>query len=123
VAEYGGQVIGTGGTHYLMADVQGSTRLVMNGSGAIEARHDYLPFGEEIPSETELRTPARGYGGADSTRQKYSGMKRDDNGLNHTLWRKYEQKAGRWTTPDPYNGSMSVSDPQSFNRLLISEMI
>jgi hypothetical protein len=37
-----------------MADVQGSTRLVMQGSGAIAARLDYLPFGEEIASDQVL---------------------------------------------------------------------
>lgn len=116
IAEYGGQVVGTGGTHYVVADVQGSTRVVMNGSGRIEARHDYLPFGEEIASDTDLRTQARGYGAVDSTRQRYAGMERDFNGLDHTLWRKYESRAGRWTTPDPYSGSMSIGDPQSFNR-------
>jgi RHS repeat-associated protein len=43
-------------------------------------------------------------------------MERDENGVDHTLWRKYESRGGRWTTPDPYGGSMSVGDPQSFNR-------
>ena len=116
VAEYGGQVIGTGGVRYVMADQQGSTRVVMNAGAGIEARHDYSPFGEEITSNTGLRTSAQGYSVTDSTRQRYAGMERDESGLDHTLWRKYEQRGGRWTTPDPYNGSMSISDPQSFNR-------
>jgi RHS repeat-associated protein len=89
---------------------------MMNGSGEIEARHDYLPFGEEIQSDVELRTAAKHYAAVDSTRQRYSGMERDANGLDQTLWRKYESRAGRWTTPDPYSGSMTVGDPQSFNR-------
>jgi RHS repeat-associated protein len=37
-------------------------------------------------------------------------------GLDHTWWRKYESSAGRWTSPDPYGGSMTIGDPQSFNR-------
>jgi RHS repeat-associated protein len=42
---------------------------------------------------------------------------RDDvNGLDHTAWRKYDSYAGRWTSPDPYKGSMRGDDPQSFNR-------
>ncbi|MBK8811006.1 MAG: hypothetical protein IPN69_09780 [Acidobacteria bacterium] len=36
--------------------------------------------------------------------------------LNHTWFRKNENRAGRWTSPDPYNGSASVSNPQSWNR-------
>jgi RHS repeat-associated protein len=37
-------------------------------------------------------------------------------GLDHTLFRKHDSVAGRWTSPDPYSGSMSIGDPQSFNR-------
>jgi RHS repeat-associated protein len=37
-------------------------------------------------------------------------------GLDHTWFRKNENKAGRWTSPDPYNGSATIGDPQSFNR-------
>jgi RHS repeat-associated protein len=37
-------------------------------------------------------------------------------GLEHTWWRKYDSSSGRWTTPDPYKGSMMIADPQSFNR-------
>jgi hypothetical protein len=32
------------------------------------------------------------------------------------LWRKYESRSGRWTSPDPYSGSISIANPQSFNR-------
>jgi RHS repeat-associated protein len=44
-------------------------------------------------------------------------MERDEaSGVDHAWWRTYESESGRWTTPDPYTGSMSVGDPQSFNR-------
>jgi RHS repeat-associated protein len=44
-------------------------------------------------------------------------MEKDDaSGMAHTLWRKYDSLSGRWTTTDPYGGSMTVGDPQSFNR-------
>jgi len=36
--------------------------------------------------------------------------------MDHTWFRKNENRAGRWTSPDPYNGSMKIGDPQSFNR-------
>ncbi len=53
----------------------------------------------------------------DANRQKYGLTERDDaTGLDHTWWRKLESFAGRWTSPDPYNGSMTNSDPQSCNR-------
>jgi len=66
-----------------------------------------------------LRTSALGYSAtsADSLRQRYGLTERDDaTGLDHTWFRKHENRSGRWTSPDPYNGSMSLGDPQSFNR-------
>ncbi len=92
----------------------------MNNSGvdsAIIARHDSLPFGEEIWSGTGLRSSSQGYGATDAIRQKYGLTERDDaTGLDHTWWRKYENFSGRWTSPDPYRGSMYIANPQSFNR-------
>ena len=126
--EFGGNVAALcaapatgGGLHYVLSDVQGSSRAVMNNStyssSAIVARHDYLPFGEEISSGVGLRTGPQGYNASDTNRRKYGLTERDDaTGLDHTWWRKYENTAGRWITPDPYNGSMTVANPQSFNR-------
>jgi RHS repeat-associated protein len=116
----GGEVVATieasDEVRYVMSDHQGSMRVAMDSSGGILARHDYLPYGEELQAGTGLRTSAQGYGGADQTRQRYAGMEQDNAGLNHTWYRKYESESGRWTTADPYTGSMSVSDPQSLNR-------
>ncbi len=53
-----------GGLHYVLSDIQGSTRAVTNNNGsssAIVARHDYLPFGEEIDSGIGSRTSSQGY--------------------------------------------------------------
>jgi RHS repeat-associated protein len=104
---------------YVLSDVQGSSRTVMNNNGAgtstVVARHDYLPFGQELGSLTGLRSGTQGYGASDTNRQKYGLTERDDaTGLDHTGWRKYESTAGRWTSPDPLAGSLA--DPQSFNR-------
>ncbi len=120
VAEYGSSST-TNGTQYVIGDHQGSTRAVMKGSGTsselVVSRHDYLPFGEEIYAGVGLRSTTQAYGAGDSVRQKYAGMENDDaTGMAHTLWRNYDQLSGRWTAPDPYGGSMTVADPQSFNR-------
>lgn len=102
---------------YLLMDKQGSTRAVLDAGGNVVSRHDTLPFGEEIGSGTGLRNSGQGYGAVDLSRQRYAGMERDEaTGLEHTGWRKYESLAGRWTSPDPYSGSMSLGDPQSLNR-------
>ncbi|MFL6253575.1 MAG: RHS repeat domain-containing protein [Pyrinomonadaceae bacterium] len=121
VAEYGQTSAPPGGTHYVMTDQQGTPRVVMRAAPVngelVEARRDYLPFGEDAPSSLGPRSPAQGYAADDRLRQKYAGMEQDDaTGMNHTLWREYDNRSGRWTAPDPYGGSLVVSNPQSFNR-------
>src|SRR5207253_1817541 len=115
VAEYGNAQQGVGGTHYILSDQQDSTRVVTDSSGNVIARHDFQSFGGDISSGVGLRTISQGYSATDTTRQQYAGLERD-NGLNHATFRKYDNSSGRWSSPDPYGGSMSISDPQSFNR-------
>lgn len=112
-----GDFTGAAGVRYVLADVQGSARAVVNNQGTssnVVARHDYLPYGGEIAANVGMRSAAQGYGGADPSRQKYALTERDDvTGLDHTWWRKYDHQAGRWTTPDPLGGD--IGNPQSFN--------
>ncbi len=116
VAEYGSPA-SSGGTQYLLSDQQGSPRTITNASGTVVSRHDYLPFGEELSAGVGLRNSNQGYGGVDAARQKYAGMESDDaTGMDHTLWRQYDSSFGRWTSPDPYTASMTIANPQSFNR-------
>ena len=115
VAEYG-TTSAMAGMQYIFNDHQGTPRTVTSSSGAIISRHDYLPFGDELGT-IGMRTAGQGYGASDAVRQKYAGMEADEyTNMAHTLWRQYDSSSGRWTAPDPYGGSMSVADPQSFNR-------
>ena len=106
-----------GGVKYVLTDWQGSTRAIVSNSGFVQARMDYQAFGEEIGTGTGQRTTNQGFGASNNLSQKYAQTERDSaTGLDHTWWRKNENRAGRWTSPDPYNGSMSLGNPQSFNR-------
>lgn len=118
IAEYGGPAaMDSGGVKYMMSDWQGSTRAVTNITGQVKGRSDYTVYGESIGAGIGFRTSAQGFGSAVVPRQKYGLTERDSStGLDHTPWRKYENRAGRWTSPDPYRKSMSIGDPQSFNR-------
>lgn len=118
VAEYGGLTpTDDGGVKYTLQDWQGSTRAILNQSGFVLSRFDYQAFGEEINSNVGMRIVAQGYAANQSERNKYALTERDEaTGLDHTWWRKLEPQAGRWTSPDPYKGSMSIISPQSFNR-------
>jgi RHS repeat-associated protein len=102
---------------YVLTDVQGSVRLLMENnstSSAILARHDYLPYGEEISAGVGLRTSTQKYSISDQVRQRFALTERDEaSGLDHTWFRKFDSFAGRWTSPDSLRGN--ISDPQSFN--------
>jgi RHS repeat-associated protein len=111
----------SGELSYVLTDAQGSTRALMNNSGSgtstITSRRDYLSFGEEIGAGVGLRTTTQKYSQSDSVRRRFAMMERDDvSGLDHTWFRKFESRAGRWTSPDPYIGSQTVGNPQSMNR-------
>ncbi|HMM80549.1 MAG TPA: RHS repeat-associated core domain-containing protein [Pyrinomonadaceae bacterium] len=90
---------------------------MMSNGGFVKARMDYTAYGENIGTGTGLRTTAQGFDSAINPRQQYGLTERDSaTGLDHTPWRKNENRAGRWTSPDPFTGSASIGDPQSFNR-------
>ena len=103
VAEYGGlQSADEGGVKYILQDHQGSSRATVNNAGFVNARMDYTAFGEEINSNTGQRT-AQGYTASNTLDQKYALTERDKaTGLDHTWFRKHENQAGRWTSPDPW---------------------
>jgi len=117
VAEYGQAEEGVGGVSYLQQDWQGSVRTVSNSNGYVISRIDHSAFGEAVGAAVGLRSTAQGYWGTTATRQGYGLTEKDEaTGLDHTWFRKNEGSAGRWTSPDPYKGSMQLGDPQTFNR-------
>ena len=119
IAEYTNDTttpVGGGGTSYLTSDHLGSTRVVMKSDGSVKARYDYLPFGEEIPSSVGGRSAVAGYGGGDSTKQKFTGKERDsESGLDYFLARYYSSAQGRFTSVDPENAGADPDDAQSWN--------
>jgi hypothetical protein len=69
-------------TCYLSLDHLGSTRLVTDQAANIVARHDYLPFGEEIAANTGGRDST--FGTQDFVNQKFTGKERDqETGLDY----------------------------------------
>ena len=63
-------------TCYLNWDQVGSTRLVTDQAGQVVARHDYLPFGEELGTNVAGRG-SDGSSQDDTIRQKFTGKERD----------------------------------------------
>jgi RHS repeat-associated protein len=93
---------------YYFADHLATSRIqAQSGQTAPCYDADFYPFGGE-------RTPV-----VNSCPQnyKYAGMEFDsEDNLNHTEYRQYASSQGRWLSPDPYSGSMDLSNPQSLNR-------
>src|SRR5437870_9760370 len=102
-----------------MANQLGAPRMIFDQTGSLQnvSRHDYLPFGEELYPGTGGRTTSQGYTNNDGARQKFTGYEADaETGLNFAQARYQSATQGRFTSPDPFGGSMSAGDPQSFNR-------
>jgi len=96
-------------TNYLTNDNLSSPRINTDTSGNVTARHDYMPFGEEI-FNVGGRTAGLGYG-SDNVRNKFASYERDsETNLDFAQKRLYENSQGRFTTPDPYNVIFAVKD-------------
>ncbi|MFZ0749761.1 MAG: RHS repeat-associated core domain-containing protein, partial [Pyrinomonadaceae bacterium] len=101
---------------WLVADPIGTPRIIIDQTGSFAgvSRHDYLPFGEEVPEN--FRTGIPGYSGSDAVRQKFTGYERDlETGLDFAQARYYANLQGRFTSPDPENAGVDINVPQSWN--------
>ncbi len=100
---------------FVTTDHLGSTRLLTDQNGNVVARHDFLPFGEELT--TSNRTSALGYGATDNVMHKFTGKERDaETGLDYFGARYMSSAQGRFTSPDPITVTPArVADPQQLN--------
>ncbi|MBV6496992.1 MAG: hypothetical protein JFAIHJKO_02125 [Pyrinomonadaceae bacterium] len=116
VAEYSTNVepVATAKVNYLTADHLGSPRINTDASGSVTARHDYMPFGEEIDG-TGGRTTGLNYGD-DGIRTRFGGYQQDDEvGLDYVRARNYDSKSGRFVSPDSAFNDSRPLEPQSWN--------
>jgi RHS repeat-associated protein len=104
---------------WLVTDQLGTPRMIIDKTGSLAnvKRHDYMPFGEELMAVQGSRTPALGYSGSDSVRQKFTSKERDnETGPHYFLARYYSSTQGRFTSVDPSRVSIRPGNPQSWNR-------
>ncbi len=109
-------------TCYLAYDGLGSVRLITDENGALVARHDYLPYGEEIPDGTAGRSGKFGY--SSNVRQGFTGQELDgatatmSSGtaeLEYFNARHMSAALGSFTQPDPMQAGADFLNPQSWN--------
>lgn len=92
-------------TTYYLGDQIGSTRMTLAGGGWPMSSDIFYSFGQEQTAST------------DPNHYKFATLERDsESGLDHAMFRQYTSTAGRWLSPDPYNGSYDLNNPQSLNR-------
>ncbi|HYO62717.1 MAG TPA: RHS repeat-associated core domain-containing protein [Pyrinomonadaceae bacterium] len=123
----------SGGKRYTTTDHLGSPRVVTDAAGAVVSRHDYMPFGDELPVGSSGRSSSQGYGIADGLRRKFATYERDaEAGLDYAKARYYAYTQARFTSPDPFHIVMErqskrdeeqeaafkeyLSNPQRWNR-------
>lgn len=103
---------------WLVTDQVSTPRMIVDKSGTLSGirRHDYFPFGEEIPADASWRTVARGYV-ADTVKQKFTGYERDaETNLDFAQARYFENQQGRFSSIDPLMASGRPGNPQTWNR-------
>jgi RHS repeat-associated protein len=103
------------GTCYLSYDHLGTVRMVTDPVFASITRHDYLPFGDEIPGGVAGRNGQFGpY--TDNVDEKFTGQVRDAETLNDFFnARYYTAPLMRFLSSDPGNAGADPTDPQTWN--------
>ena len=115
------------GASFLSVDALGSTRLVTNASGnVVISRHDYLPFGKEVPVALGGRNAVAGYANPQASvqpadervLQRFTGQEEDpETGLQYFQARYYSGAQGRFMSPDPLGiFAANPGNPQSWNQ-------
>ena len=95
---------------YLSTDHLGNTWLVTDANHAVIARHDFTPFGEEIPAGSAARTTQ--WGAFDGVRQKFTGQEHDDENQFDFFQARYLSAAQqRFLSPDPGNAGADLFQP------------
>ncbi|MBV9145235.1 MAG: hypothetical protein JO065_04920, partial [Acidobacteria bacterium] len=92
-------------TTYYHQDHLGSSRLMTNNFGFPVWQGTFAPFGREVNPQFT------------TDHYLFTGDEHDaESNLEHTEFRQLSTTQGRWLSPDPYLGSMDLSNPQSLNR-------
>ncbi len=119
VAEYANPApTASGGISYLTSDHLGSTRIVTDSAGAVKTRHDFYPFGEEVPGSVGNRSTLPGYPPdlVSGPNQKFTAKERDsESNLDYFGARYFSGAQGRFTSTDAPFADQYESEPQSWN--------
>jgi len=89
-------------------DWENTERVITDASGNVTNIRISQPFGDGAANTT---------GSRDNTYDGFTGLwDGAASSTNHAQYREYSNIEGRWLSPDPYDGSYDLTNPQSFNR-------
>jgi RHS repeat-associated protein len=92
-------------TNYYHQDHLGTSRLLTSGGGWPVWQGTFAPFGQEVNPQMTTNN------------YKFTGDENDsESNTEHTQFRQLATTQGRWLSPDPWLGSIDLTNPQSFNR-------
>ncbi len=94
------------GVYWMHEDPVTKSKRVTNSAGTVVSTVELDPWGADTP---------RSSNGAFQPK-KFTSYERDANGSDRAMFRRYNRWHSRFDQPDPYEGSSSLTDPQSFNR-------
>ncbi len=98
--------IHSGGVNWVHQDPVTKSQRVTNSSGTVVSAIDLDPWGGETASSSNQAFQPH----------RFTTYERDANGGDEAMMRRYAGSWMRFSQPDPYDGSYSLRDPQSFNR-------
>ncbi|HEV7238563.1 MAG TPA: RHS repeat-associated core domain-containing protein [Thermoanaerobaculia bacterium] len=97
-------------TYHYHTDHLGTPRQVTTTAALLIGRHDYLPFGPELPNATEPQQQNLKFTGHERD------TPRDHPPLDYMHARYFEPRLGRFLSVDPTWSSADMGRPQSWNR-------
>jgi RHS repeat-associated protein len=108
----GGRIVRDGRSYRLLhftTDHIGSVRMITDGSGTVEERYDYLPFGMALDAITSVPCGSKGD-------FMFSGKERqdDERGLLDFGARMYDPSAMIWTSMDPFAEKYPFLSPYAY---------
>jgi RHS repeat-associated protein len=82
------------------------SKRVTNSAGTVVSTVELDPWGADTSRSSNVAFQPK----------KFTSYERDANGTDEAMFRRYNRWQSRFDQPDPYEGSYSLTNPQSFNR-------
>jgi RHS repeat-associated protein len=95
-----------GGVFWMHEDPVTKSKRVTDVNGTVVSAIELDPWGADTNRSSNAAFQPK----------KFTSYDRDANGSDEAMFRRFNRKHSRFDQPDPYDGSYSLTDPQSLNR-------